>query len=115
MVNDVAGRADFMMPPMATFTVRLDAPLEDGAAVPVTAKASMIYVWFKPPTGEMQDRMQRGIIRRIEASSPEGKDRILDRDIPAMMAARNTLESTHPPVVMATAHSDINVEQKEIP
>ena len=107
MVSDTAGRVDFMMPPMTTFTVALDAPLESSAETPVIVKASMTYIWFKPPSAAAQDRMQKGIIRRIEAASRDEKKQILDRDIPAMMSARNTLESAHAPVVMATASAAI--------
>jgi hypothetical protein len=106
MVADAAGRVDFTMPAMATFDVALEAPLDPGSA-PAVAKASLTYVWFQPPTPEMQNRMQQGIIRRIEAASPEGKQQILERDIPAMMAARNTLESSWPPVVMANAEMPV--------
>ena len=41
---------------------------------------------------------QQGIIRRIESSPPEVKDHIVNRDIPAMMSARNTLEFAHAPL-----------------
>ncbi len=108
MVNDVAGRVDFMMPALATFTVALDAPLEQGAARPVMVKASLTYVWFKPPSSAAQNRMQQAIIRRIESSSPDQKKRILDHDIPALMAAKNTMESAHSPVTMATASAAVD-------
>ena len=100
MVADAAGRVDFMMPPMTTFSVSLDAPLDAGEQ-PTLVKASLTYVWFKPPSPEAQDRMQKGIIRRIDAADEEGKKQILERDIPALMAAKNTMESTHSPVTMA--------------
>ena len=107
MVADAAGRVDFMMPAMTTFSVKLDAPL-DADARPVIVKASMTYIWFKPPSPEMQSRMQQGIIRRIEAATTAEKKRILEHDIPSMMAGRNTLESAYPPVVMATTQLRLN-------
>jgi|GEM_PF-2796097 len=104
MVSDVAGRVDFMMPAMTKFEVKLDAPLMDGA-VPTVVKASMTYVWFKPPSAAAQDRMQKGIIKRIEAADEAGKKKLLEVTIPGLMAAKNTMESAEPPVTMATAEA----------
>ena len=106
MVSDVAGRVDFMLPPMATEKIHAELSLGPDEA-PAAVKASLIYVWFVPPPPDAQDRMQKQIIRRIEASSQEGRDRILNHDIPAMMAGKNTLESAWPPVTMATAEAGV--------
>jgi len=102
MVGDAAGRVDFMMPAMTTFSVKLDALLDEDGKKPVIVKASMTYIWFKPPSAAAQNRMQKGIIRRIESATKAGKKKILEQDIPNMMAGRNLLESAYPPVVMAT-------------
>jgi len=67
---------------------------------PVTAKASLTYVYFVMPPSEAQNRMQQGLIRRIRAGSQKEKDFILNIEIPGRMAAMNRLASAYPPVVM---------------
>ncbi len=104
MISDFAGRVDFTIPPDKTivehFTGKLDT---ETPGKNITVKASLTYLWFAAPPQKAKDRMQKSIIRRIESSPPEIKNKILNEEIPALMATMNTLESTNPPVVMATA------------
>jgi hypothetical protein len=105
MVSEVAGRVVFTIPPQDTIVERFEGKLDTEETADVsTAKASLIYMWFVTPPPEAKDRMQKSIIKRIESSPPEIKDKILNEEIPARMAGMNTLETTNPPVVMATAH-----------
>jgi hypothetical protein len=103
MVGDVAGRVDFMLPAQAETLVPVRILLEEGAATTGTLKASLTYVWFMPPPPEAQNHMQEGIIARMEGSSSEERERILDVEIPKLMAAKNTMESAYAPVAMAIA------------
>ena len=107
MVSDVAGRVDFMIPPYNAVYIPFTANLADSEEDEFTLHATLTYIWFVPPPPAAQNRMQQGIIRRIQTASPEEKQRILNRDIPAMMAARNTMESTYPPVRMASTQKKV--------
>ena len=111
MVSDMAGRVDFTIPPKKTIVERFDGKLDtESAEENVTVKASLTYLWFVLPPTEAQDRIQKSIIRRIESASPEIKDKILNEEIPARMSSMNTLESTNPPVVMATAQIKVSLK-----
>lgn len=111
MVSDMADRVDFMIPPKKTIVERFDAKLDtEGVEENITVKASLTYLWFVLPPPEAQDRIQKSIIRRIESSPPEIKERILNEEIPARMAAMNTLDSTNPPVVMATSQITVSLK-----
>ncbi len=75
-------------------------------AVPPTAKrlslyASLTYIYFVPPPGEMVERMQAAIAQRMERASEREKAKILEVEIPARMEAMHTLTSTYPDIVMA--------------
>lgn len=112
MVSDMAGRVDFMIPPQKKFVERFEGkPDMEGAIETLTVKASLIYIWFVTPPSEAKNRMQKAIIRRIESSPAEIKEKILNEEIPARMAAMNTLESTNPPVVMATAQRRVSLKK----
>lgn len=112
MVSDVASRVDFMIPPQKTFVERFKGKLDaEGTEKTLTVKASLTYIWFLTPPPEAKDRMQKSIIRRIESSPPEIKEKILNEEIPVRMAAMNTLESTNPPVVMATASTIVSLNK----
>lgn len=106
MVSDVADRIDFTIQPLTTERVHVELALDEGVR-PAKVKASLTYIWFAPPPAEAQDRMQKDIIRRIESSAAPIRDQILNEDIPALMAAKNTMESAYPPVLMATAESKV--------
>ncbi|GEM_PF-7003456 len=69
--------------------------------------ATLTYIYFVPPPGEMQERMQTQIAERIERGSEEEKAQILNVEIPARMGAMHTLVSTFPDLVMATAQREI--------
>jgi Cytochrome c554 and c-prime len=72
-------------------------PAEGG---PFTVKANLIYNYFVTPPPEAQNRIQQGIIRRIQAGTPAQKDYILNVEIPGRMAAMNQVLSTYPAVLM---------------
>jgi hypothetical protein len=95
----VARGFDHVLKAEATEDVRAEftLPTEDG---PFTVKASLIYNYFVIPPPEAQNRIQQGIIKRIQASTPAQRDEILNVEIPRRMAAMNVLTSTFPPVLM---------------
>lgn len=104
MVSDVAGRVVFAIPAQKSIVESFNGKLDsENPGKNIIVKASLTYLWFVTPPAEAKDRMQKDIIRRIESSPSEIKDKILNEEIPARMASMNTLESTNPPVVMATA------------
>lgn len=69
--------------------------------------ASLTYLYFVPPPGEMVERMQAAIVQRIERASEAEKRKILDVEIPARMEAMHTLISTYPDIVMAQAKREL--------
>lgn len=77
----------------------------------LTAKGSLTYVYFVMPPPEAQNRMQQGLIRRIQSGTQEDKDFILNVEIPGRMAAMNRLVSAYTPVVMW--HAEQNLTEKE--
>ena len=83
--------------------------LSDDESVAVV-KASLTYVHFVMPPSEAQNRMQQGIIKRIEAASPKEKEFILNTEIPGRMGAMNRLASAYPPIVMWSAQKEISAE-----
>ncbi len=87
---------------------RFDIP---GDAGPLTAKASLTYVYFVMPPPEAQNRMQQGLIRRIRAGTQAEKDFILNVEIPGRMAAMNRLVSAYAPVVMWQAEQPVIVKE----
>jgi len=100
MVDTAVSRGfDHVLGAEKTTEVEARLELPDDAS-PVTAKASLTYVYFVMPPPEAQNRMQQGIIKRIQASTPEQKDFILNTEIPGRMAAMNRLASAYPPVLM---------------
>lgn len=65
-------------------------------------KATLTYIFFVFPPPHMVDRMQKGIIKRIqEAPTQAEKDKMLNEEIPARMTSMNVLQSAYPPIVMA--------------
>lgn len=111
MVSDMADRVDFTIPPQTTIAERFKGKLDaESPGENITVKASLTYLWFVTPPTEAKDRIQKSIIRRIESSPPEIKDKILNEEIPARMAGMNTLESTNPPVVMATSQITVSLK-----
>ncbi len=95
----VARGFDHVLEAEATEDVKAEftLPAEGG---PFTVKANLIYNYFVIPPPEAQNRIQQGIIRRIQAGTPAQKDYILNVEIPKRMEAMNLLTSTYPPVLM---------------
>ncbi|GBC81583.1 hypothetical protein HRbin10_00695 [bacterium HR10] len=72
--------------------------------------ATLTYIFFAPPPPEAQNRMQQGIIARIQAAKTEQeRAQILNEEIPARMRSMNVLATTYPPVVMASARKVLEV------
>lgn len=85
---------------------RVEVP---GNAGPITLKALMTYIHFVMPPPEAQNRMQQGLIDRVQRGTEEEKQKILNEEIPTRMASMNTLQSTYPPIRMAEASQTIEV------
>ena len=101
MVDDVAGRGfDQVLEADQITEERFAVPIAE-AKGQVELHATLTYLFFVTPPPEAKDRMQQGIIARIQQASLEERERILNEEIPARMAAMNTLETTHAPVIMA--------------
>lgn len=74
----------------------------------ITAKANLTYVYFVMPPPDAQNRMQQGLIHRIQAAATQKeKNFILNVEIPGRMAAMNRLVSAYKPVVIWHAEQKI--------
>lgn len=103
MTDDVAGRGfQKVIEPEKENRVEFRFTPSPGDG-PLTLHANLIYLFFVTPPADAKDRMQKAIIARIQASDEQTRREIVDVEVPARMAAMNVLESTNPPVVMATA------------
>lgn len=69
----------------------------------IELKATLTYIFFVMPPPDAVNRMQQGIIARIQAAeTQEEKNKILNEEIPARMRSMNVLATTYPPVIMAS-------------
>jgi hypothetical protein len=103
MVDNVAGRGyDTVIEADKVTEERFTVPLDDTKGA-IELHATLTYIFFVTPPPEAKDRMQQGIIARIQQGTPEERDRILNEEVPGRMASMNTLETTYPPVIMAKA------------
>lgn len=113
MVDNVAGRGfEEVLEPETTRREPFVFSRPEGSEK-IELKATLTYIFFVMPPPEAQNRMQQGIIARIQAAkTQEEKDKFLNEEIPARMRSMNILATTYPPVVMASETKTLEIGRR---